>query len=76
MPNASIAFYGDALPVDLLDEKYSCVLPEIVGRMFGRVILSGDVLHPLADEWCFISTRHLFRIAPVVRPLRVAAETV
>jgi hypothetical protein len=58
---------------DLPDEQY--VLPELVGRLFDSVILSGDALRPLADEWCTFATRCLFRIARVVRPLRVAVET-
>jgi hypothetical protein len=58
---------------DLLDEHY--VPPELVGRLFDSVILSGDVLRPLADEWCTFATRCLFRIARVVCPLRVAVET-
>ena len=43
--------------------------------MCDSVILSGDALRPLADEWCIFATRCLFRIARVVRPLRVAVET-
>jgi hypothetical protein len=55
-------------------EQYD-VLPELVGRLFDSEILSGDALRPLADEWCSFATRCPFRIARVVRPLRVAVET-
>jgi hypothetical protein len=57
------------MPAELPD------LPELVGRLFDIVILSGDALRPLADEWCTFATRCLFRIARVARPLRVAVET-
>ena len=50
-------------------------LPELVGRMYDSVILTGDALRSLEDAWCVYARRNLLRAGAVVRPLRVAAET-
>ena len=55
----------------LPDEQYA--LPEAVGRLFDRTILSRDALRPLADAWCRLSEGNLLRAGAVVRPLRAAA---
>ena len=55
----------------LPDEQYS--LPEAVGRLFDRTILSRDALRPLADAWCRLSEGNLLRAGAAVRPLRAAA---
>jgi hypothetical protein len=57
----------------LSDSQY--LLPELVGRMYDSVILSGDALRSLEDAWCEYARRSLLQVAAVVRPLRVAAET-
>jgi hypothetical protein len=59
-----------AVPV-LPDAQYS--LPEAVGRLFDRTVLSRDALRPLADAWCRLSEGNLLRAGAVVRPLRAAA---
>ena len=53
------------------DAQYS--LPEAVGRLFDRTVLSRDVLRPLADAWCRLSKGNLLHAGAVVRPLRAAA---
>ena len=55
----------------LPDEQYA--LPEAVGRLFDRTVLSRDALRPLADAWCRLSEGNLLRAGAVVRPLRAAA---
>ena len=37
---------------------------------------SGDAMRPVADGWCRFAESQLSRLGRVVRPLRVAAETV
>ena len=59
---------------ELPDAQFS--LPELVGQMFDSVILPGDAMRPVADGWCRFAEGQLFRLGRVVRPLRVAAETV
>jgi len=59
---------------ELLDAQFS--LPELVGQMFDCVILPGDAMRPVADGWCRFAEGQLSRLGRVVRPLRVAAETV
>jgi hypothetical protein len=51
--------------------------PELVGRMYDSVILSGDALRSLEDVWRKYVRLSLLYVAAVVRPfkLRAAAET-
>jgi hypothetical protein len=53
---------------------HHCRLPELVGRMYDSVILTGDALRSLEDAWCEYARRSLLRAGAVVRPLRVAVE--
>ena len=57
---------------DLSDDHF--LLPELVGAMFDRVVLSGDALRPVADAWCRHALDGLFQAGRVVRPLREVAE--
>jgi hypothetical protein len=57
----------------LSDHQYQ--LPELIGRMYDSVILSGDALRSLEDAWREYARRSLLRAGAVVRSLRVAVET-
>ena len=64
-----------ALPLPMhSDAQFS--LPELVGQMYDCTILPGYVLRPAADAWCRFAENSLLCTGRVVRPLRVAAETV
>jgi hypothetical protein len=70
VPERDLRGMPAAVPV-LPDAQYS--LPEAVGRLFDRTILSRDALRPLADAWCRLSVGNLLRAGAIVRPLRAAA---
>ena len=52
------------------------MLPELVGQLYDSTILPGDALRRIADGWCKFAEAKLLRVGHVVRPLRIAAETV
>ena len=70
MPERDLHGMPGVVPV-LPDVQY--LLPEAVGRLFDRTVLSRDMLRPLADAWCRLSEGYLLRAGAVVRPLRAAA---
>jgi hypothetical protein len=53
----------------LSDQQYR--LPELVGRMYDSVILTGHALRSLEDAWCEYARRSLLRAGALVHPLRV-----
>ena len=70
VPERDLRGMPAAIP-ELPGAQYS--LPEAVGRLFDRTILSRDALRPLADAWCRLSVGNLLRAGAIVRPLRAAA---
>ena len=64
-----------ALPLPMHSDA-QFLLPELVGQMYDCTILPGDAMRPAADAWCRFAENSLLRTGRVVRPLRVAAETV
>ena len=70
VPERNLRGMPAVVPV-LPDAQYA--LPEALGRLFDRTVLSRDALRPLADVWCRLAEGNLLRAGAVVRPLRKAA---
>jgi hypothetical protein len=71
VPLAAHGLTGMPAVLPALSDHQYYQLPELVGRMYDSVILSGNALRLLEDAWCEYARRtSLLRAGAVVRPLR------